>query len=370
MLAALKLRRDPNKFRKPCTCHLQFAGAPPSDLRRDSSSPPARFAHTTIRSQATESVTDDNALKIGHGCETADGAKIPVITQSVVFPTVSPEISTSDGSLVSRSPAVIEQGTFAGLASPFRTRSVFRSQQVKYDTLGNAIGFSGTGVPSTSTASVAFLSSSPRRSSSPTAAPNDCSSRSRSPTCASRVGRDRQRQAGQGQPVDSRQREPVRGAGQGTGRRWHRIAGYTHDQSQPRRPIRCLPRAAPASMSRSRPRPATSPRTCRSRGVAISVRIRQRRRDPTIKRTLPALAGFVALAGGALAHTQDGSLGDPAAATDYYQVSCSDDGSGVPASLVAQVQNRGPTRHRPCRSSSIGVSRPRPPRIRPAVTWR
>ena len=51
---------------------------------------------------------------------------------------------------------------------------------------------------------------------------------------------------------------------------------------------------------------------------------------------------LASVAGGALAHTQDGSLGDPAAATDYYQVSCSDDGSGVPASLVAQVQNRGP----------------------------
>lgn len=44
----------------------------------------------------------------------------------------------------------------------------------------------------------------------------------------------------------------------------------------------------------------------------------------------------------ALAHTQDGSLGDAAAATDYYQVTCNDDGSGPPASLVAQVQHRGP----------------------------
>jgi hypothetical protein len=51
---------------------------------------------------------------------------------------------------------------------------------------------------------------------------------------------------------------------------------------------------------------------------------------------------LAAPAGLALAHTQDGSLGDGAAATDFYQVTCSDDGSGVPASLLFQIQNRGP----------------------------
>ena len=39
----------------------------------------------------------------------------------------------------------------------------------------------------------------------------------------------------------------------------------------------------------------------------------------------------------ALAHTQLGSLGASVAATDYYQITCSDDGSGPPASLFAQV---------------------------------
>lgn len=61
----------------------------------------------------------------------------------------------------------------------------------------------------------------------------------------------------------------------------------------------------------------------------------------TIRRTLLALS-LASVTGIALAHTQDGSFGDPAAATDYYQVSCSDDGTGSPVSLVAQVQNRGP----------------------------
>ena len=53
-------------------------------------------AHTTIRSQATEGVTEDNALKIGHTCETADGNHIPVIAQSVIFPTLDPVITASD----------------------------------------------------------------------------------------------------------------------------------------------------------------------------------------------------------------------------------------------------------------------------------
>ncbi|MFO1312925.1 MAG: hypothetical protein U1F41_12770 [Burkholderiales bacterium] len=58
-------------------------------------------------------------------------------------------------------------------------------------------------------------------------------------------------------------------------------------------------------------------------------------------RSLLPLVSMLAC-GSAVAHTQDGSLGDAAAATDYYQVTCNDDGSGPPGSLVAQVQHRGP----------------------------
>ena len=58
-------------------------------------------------------------------------------------------------------------------------------------------------------------------------------------------------------------------------------------------------------------------------------------------RTLASLA-VAAVATTALAHTQDGTLGDTAASTDYYQITCSDDGSGVPASMMVQVQHRGP----------------------------
>ena len=193
-------------------------------------------AHTTIRSQATESVTDDNALKIGHGCETPDGSHIPVVAQSVVFPSSSPEIATSDGSLVSGLPAVIEQGTLAGLARAIQDKSVFRSQQVKSDTLGNAIGFSGTG-----------------------GALNVDTPRPRSfPVRGAQVRRQQLRQAVAGQGGDRRRlpawlgRRPTASkrvrsisgfpdngsqyadAGQGAGHRWHRRTGYADDQPQRR----------------------------------------------------------------------------------------------------------------------------------------
>lgn len=42
------------------------------------------------------------------------------------------------------------------------------------------------------------------------------------------------------------------------------------------------------------------------------------------------------------AHTQNGSLGAAATATDYYQVTCSNDGNGPPASLKAQVRDSTP----------------------------
>jgi hypothetical protein len=62
----------------------------------------------------------------------------------------------------------------------------------------------------------------------------------------------------------------------------------------------------------------------------------------SLRKFLAAMAIPLVAAPAALAHTQDGSLGDAASATDYYQITCSDDGSGVPASMMAQVLNRGP----------------------------
>ena len=48
---------------------------------------------------------------------------------------------------------------------------------------------------------------------------------------------------------------------------------------------------------------------------------------------------LAAPAGLVFAHSQNGSLGAAAAATDYYSVFCSDDGNGPAGSLLLQVSN-------------------------------
>jgi hypothetical protein len=58
---------------------------------------------------------------------------------------------------------------------------------------------------------------------------------------------------------------------------------------------------------------------------------------------LAALALAVGLPCAATAFTQPGTLEDAAGATDYFRVTCSDDGSGPPASLVAQIRDESPT---------------------------
>jgi len=52
--------------------------------------------------------------------------------------------------------------------------------------------------------------------------------------------------------------------------------------------------------------------------------------------------GTIAGAGLASAHDQSGALGAAASATDYYRISCFDDGQGPPASLALQVRDPAP----------------------------
>lgn len=48
-------------------------------------------------------------------------------------------------------------------------------------------------------------------------------------------------------------------------------------------------------------------------------------------------------AGGlAAAHTQNGTLGSVASATDHYEVTCYDDGSGSPQSLSVEIRDSSP----------------------------
>jgi len=101
---------------------------------------PAAFSHTTVRSQAVEGVTADNALRIDQGCSLPGGAAMPVIAQSVVFPTLAPLATAPDGSPIALD-TVIVQGTFAGTVRAVADASVFMSREPKTDALGNAIGF-------------------------------------------------------------------------------------------------------------------------------------------------------------------------------------------------------------------------------------
>ena len=96
-------------------------------------------AHTSVRSQASEGVRADNALKIGHGCD-----ENPVIAQSVVFPTDAPVITTNAaGVTIGDLAEVITQGTLAGLIGAIQDKSLFAIQEAKLDENGNTIGFHG-----------------------------------------------------------------------------------------------------------------------------------------------------------------------------------------------------------------------------------
>jgi hypothetical protein len=103
------------------------------------SAPVLAGAHTTIKAQATEGVRDDNAIRIGHGCE--DHA---VIAQSVVFPGDDAEIATSDPNVaIAELSEVIAQGSLAGLVGGIQDRSIFERQRERVDSNGNVVGLQG-----------------------------------------------------------------------------------------------------------------------------------------------------------------------------------------------------------------------------------
>jgi hypothetical protein len=102
------------------------------------------FAHTSIRDKATEGTTSYNYLNIGHGCTDINGNKIPVIAQSVVFPTDVDAVATreKDNKVVALSD-IIDQGSLAGLISAIQDKNIFTTQDTITDVNGNVIGFYG-----------------------------------------------------------------------------------------------------------------------------------------------------------------------------------------------------------------------------------
>lgn len=114
---------------------------------------PSASAHTTIRDQATEGTTSYNALVIGHGCTDAAGKKRNVVAQSVVFPTVNPIVTRSDGttttlgaefSFKDSAGNAVNLDSLANVVKLVQNKDVFEKQQLKTDANGNVIGFTST----------------------------------------------------------------------------------------------------------------------------------------------------------------------------------------------------------------------------------
>ncbi|WP_144289809.1 hypothetical protein [Ideonella sp. A 288] len=99
-------------------------------------------AHTTAQVQASEGTTTYNNLVIGHGCTLANGTKLPVIAQSVVFPTVNPKFTTTG--TFAGNPAVVSITSVANLAQLIQSKDIFSKQKEKTNAAGNVIGFEST----------------------------------------------------------------------------------------------------------------------------------------------------------------------------------------------------------------------------------
>ena len=88
---------------------------------------------------------------------------------------------------------------------------------------------------------------------------------------------------------------------------------------------------------------------------------------------LALLSAFVCNSAGA--HEVTGTLGANARAVDYYQVTCSDDGSGAPASLLVQIRDNAPLAapvlevlaHKSIAASSVNAAPADPGVFSPAI---
>lgn len=99
----------------------------------------ATQAHTTIQNPATEGQTTYNNVVIGHGCTAPDGSKLPVIAQSVLFPTVRPVYSATGA--VAGNPSVVSVGSLANIPQLIQNKDIFSRQKEKLDAKGQVIGF-------------------------------------------------------------------------------------------------------------------------------------------------------------------------------------------------------------------------------------
>ena len=103
------------------------------------------LAHTTVQTNPNpEGTTVYNNLAIGHGCTMPDGTHLPVIAESVIWPTVNPIVTTTPTTTVADWSKVFSVTTLAGNPKLVRSRDVFNNQSSKVDANGNVIGFTST----------------------------------------------------------------------------------------------------------------------------------------------------------------------------------------------------------------------------------
>jgi len=104
------------------------------------------FGHTSIEKERVYSTRiNSNNVIIAHGCTDKTGNKIPVVAQSVLFPTLNPVLFRSTAP---ENPAtdltlsdILRSGTLANIPQLIQSKEIFKAQREKKDAAGNVIGF-------------------------------------------------------------------------------------------------------------------------------------------------------------------------------------------------------------------------------------
>jgi hypothetical protein len=102
-------------------------------------------AHTSIQNKVNDSSTTYNNIVIGHTCTTTASKKIPVVAQSVVFPTVNPVLTTGTGagtvSSLTVGDIITSTAALANVPQLIQSNDIFSRQSEKTDSSSNVIGF-------------------------------------------------------------------------------------------------------------------------------------------------------------------------------------------------------------------------------------
>ncbi|WP_341327776.1 hypothetical protein [Methylotuvimicrobium sp. KM2] len=99
------------------------------------------YAHTGIQNQINDTGTTYNNIVIGHTCTLANGRKIPVTAQSVVFPTVTPYFTVDDAPVDINLEDFTNISTLTNWPQLIQNNNIFKRQSEKTNANGDVIGF-------------------------------------------------------------------------------------------------------------------------------------------------------------------------------------------------------------------------------------